>query len=110
MSASIQRKALRPEIGDRVTCIVSKEAYYSDYNGSPVVTFAPGMVGIVADFAAKVRIVSGPGMDREDTFVVVDFDCPVTRKQQRVSLNFCNVKIMPSCQSVLKGRSYELPN
>lgn len=77
--------------GDQVTCKVPATAHYSDYGGNPERVFRPGMVGTVAFIAPKVRIVKGPGKDGRDSFLVIDFHCPETNKQERVGLNFCNV-------------------
>ena len=76
--------------GDKVTCKVATEAYYSNYGGMPRMTFQPGMVGVVKAIAPKVRLTAGPGQDRKLYFLVVDYDCPVTSKTQRVGLCFCN--------------------
>lgn len=79
--------------GDKVTCKVAVEAYYSNYGPNPRIEFLPGMVGIVAAIVPKVRIVRGPQHDGKDEMVVIDFHCPTTNKQQRASLDFCNVKV-----------------
>jgi hypothetical protein len=84
--------------GQRVTCIHPVEAYYSSYCGNPWMVFKPGMIGRVVSIAPKVRIVcnGGPEYDRRYTFVVVDYDCPITNKTQRVGLDFCNVVVVES--------------
>lgn len=76
--------------GDKVTCKIPVEAYYSDYGGNPKMVFQPGMTGTVAAIAPKVRIVKGPQYDGKDEFLVVDYHAPETNNQERVSLNFCN--------------------
>ena len=83
----------KPEPGDRVVCKIPVEAYYSNYGPSPEMVFDTGLVGVVAhNDTAKVRIVNhGPQHDGKDTFVVVDYTCPVTNKTQRVGLNHCNI-------------------
>lgn len=77
--------------GTRVTCLHAVEAYYSDYGGNPKFVFSPGMEGVVASIAPKVRLMGEPPIyDRRDEFVVVDYkDNGETR---RVGLNFCNIK------------------
>jgi hypothetical protein len=37
----------KPKVGDKVTCVTSVEADYSDYGGQPEQWFKPGMVGTV---------------------------------------------------------------
>jgi hypothetical protein len=76
--------------GDRVTCQLAVEAYYSRYAGRPRVEFRPGMVGVVASLAPKVRLVDGPGHDRRGLFAVVDYVAPETGAVERVGLNLCN--------------------
>jgi hypothetical protein len=83
----------KPQVGDRVTCKIPVEAYYSDYSGRPKMVFDTGLVGVVAhNDTAKVCIVRhGPQHDGKDTFVCVDYVCPVTNEIQRVGLNHCNI-------------------
>ena len=81
----------RPQPGDRVTCKIPVDAYYSDYGTNPKMVFDTGMVGVVNSIAPKVCIVRhGPEHDGKDEFLVVDYVCPVTNETQRVGLNFCN--------------------
>lgn len=75
-------------IGDKVTCKIAVAAYYSNYNGLPVVNFMPGMAGVVKSIAPKVMIVKGPEYDGKEDFLVVDFEA--NGKIERVGLNFCN--------------------
>ena len=86
------------QIGDKVTCKVPVEAYYSNYGGNPIMVFRPGMVGTIAAIAPKVRNtpkqLRDKAHDSKADMLVLDYDCPVTGKQQRASLNYCNtVKI-----------------
>jgi hypothetical protein len=77
--------------GDKVACKIEVPAYYSEYGSNPKMTFKPGMVATVVCIAPKVRIITcGPEHDSKNTMLVVDYDCPVTRKVQRTSLNLCN--------------------
>lgn len=83
-------------VGDRVTCIVPVDAYYSNYGGRPECVFCPGMVGIVAHLdSPSVR----PGPHGEDVFAIVDFDGPAHGKCNadttwRVALRYGNIKIV----------------
>jgi hypothetical protein len=85
-----------PAPGDTVTCKVPMEAHYSGYAGNPEMLFKPGMVGTVASIAAKVCIMDGEGYDDKEDFVVVDFQCPETKRRERVGLNFCNTVLLPN--------------
>ena len=80
--------------GDMVTCLYGRPAYYSGYNGNPVVLFKPGMIGTVAGIAPKVfrlRKAHAPGDDTRHDFVVVDFECDGAT--HRVGLHFANVAL-----------------
>ena len=91
----------KPKVGDTVTCRIAVEAYYSHYGTNPCMIFKPGMLGIVKSIATKVRIVNyGPQNDGKDEFLVVDYNCPITGKQQRVGLNFCNA-IVVICNAIV---------
>ena len=83
-----------PQVGDRVTCKIAVDAYYSDYNGNPRWLFEPGMVGTVAVVAAKVRIVDGPQYDDRDQMLVIEYRDPDTDDLRRASLNFCNAELV----------------
>lgn len=89
-----RKKRRLPQPGDRVTCKMEVEAYYSGFNGAPVVLFKPGMVGIVTCIAPKVSMVKGPEFDDLDDFLVVDFLDPSTGTTQRTSLNYCNAVVV----------------
>ena len=84
----------KPKVGDKVTCLIQKSAYYSNYCGNPVMVFKPGMVGIVAAIAPKVRMVKGPGRDGKPNFLVVDYTAAETGKTERVALNYCNAVVV----------------
>jgi hypothetical protein len=90
------RRNRKIDVGDSVTCKFEVEAYYSNFNGSPLVLFKPGMVGVVAYIAPKVRIIVGlPTHDSRSEFLAVDFtdeNC----KPARVGLNFCNATKLPN--------------
>jgi len=77
-------------VGDKVTCKLPVEGYYSGYGITPKIVFQPGMVGKVTSIAPKVCKVKGPEFDGKDEFLVVDYHAPETDTQQRVALNFCN--------------------
>ena len=86
--------------GDQVTCKHKVHAYYSGYAGNPSILFTPGMVGEVVDVAPKVRIIPQQYRysweDGHHSFLSVKFFCTVTKKTQRVNLNYCNaVKVNP---------------
>lgn len=85
---------IKPRQGDIVTCKVAVEAYYSNCGGNPRIVFEPGMRGVVVKVAPKVCIVRGPQCDGESEFLVVDFDCPITLRKERVGLNFCNAVVV----------------
>jgi len=73
------------KIGDRVTCKVPEDAYYSGYAGRPKVSFTPGMVGTVD----AVRV---PSVWRARvSFTCVDFE-DETGRPQRVGLLDGNIR------------------
>lgn len=82
------------QVGDKVTCKVPEHAYYSGYGGQPEMVFRPGYVGTVAAIASKVRMtpkqLRNKAHDGKADFLVVDYDCPITKETQRVGLDFCN--------------------
>jgi hypothetical protein len=39
---------MKPTIGQKVTTIVARDAFYSEYAGNPKCTFEPGDIGTVA--------------------------------------------------------------
>jgi hypothetical protein len=83
-------------VGDTVTCKLETPAYYSNYGGRPMLLFKPGMTGVVASIAPKVRKVKGPGLDGKDDFLVVDYLAPETNAIERVGLDFCNaIRVNP---------------
>jgi hypothetical protein len=93
------------KVGDKVTCKTAVPAYYSDYGGNPKMMFIPGTVGTVVCIAPKVRIIRhGPQHDSKEEMLVVDYDCPVTGKLQRTSLNLCNAMACESPARVSPGR------
>lgn len=75
--------------GDKVTCKIAEEAYYSNYAGRPRTVFNPGDIGTVACIAPKVRITSGISKDKKDTFLVVDYT-DAYGMMHRVGLNHIN--------------------
>ena len=80
-------------IGDRVTCRVAVQAYYSQYNGNPTWEFKPGMVGVIATISPKVSRLTTPippRYDASDEMLVVDYLDGDT--QRRCSLNFINAR------------------
>ena len=81
--------------GDKITCVVSVEAGYSNYAGNPVCVFKPGMVGIVvATDSVSVRY----GPYGEDVGVNVNFTGPAHGKEGgttwRVFLRYGNLKVI----------------
>ena len=54
------------QIGDRVTCKVRVNAYYSNYGGNQECWFEPGEVGIIGS-------INVPSVTRNRTFTCVDF-------------------------------------
>lgn len=85
------------KVGDRVTCKVAPETYVGS-----TAPFNPGDVGTVAAIAPKVRIVPGPGKDRRQDFLVVDFP------GGRCGLNFCNT-VAVKVESAATMTSKRLP-
>lgn len=83
--------------GTKITCKHAVRAYYSDYAGMPTIPFEPGTVATVVAIAPKVRIAGDDPLiyDQSDEFIVADFYSPVTRKLERVSLNFVNARRVP---------------
>jgi hypothetical protein len=81
-------------VGDKVSCKVPVEAYYSNYGGNPIMVFRPGMVGTIASIAPKVRNtpkrLRDKAHDSKADMLVIDYDCPITGQLQRASLNYCN--------------------
>lgn len=91
-----------PHAGDKVTCKIAEEAYYSRYAGNPVWRFEPGMIGVVHCIAPKVQRYTHdppPGYDCRDIFAVVDYADPETGETRRVGLDFCNAKVVERCDS-----------
>ena len=90
------------KVGDKVTCKVSKEAYYSNYAGAPECFFEPGEVGIVAHIDVPVVCRPKNRLGQKPapyTFTCVDFDKPgvvLNRKTGscvwRCSLHADNIK------------------
>jgi hypothetical protein len=83
--------------GDKVTCLETVEAYYSEYGGRPECFFRPGTVGIVSHVdTPSVR----PGPHGEDVRVIVDFRGPAFGPSHarhttwRVALCYRNVKLI----------------
>lgn len=91
------KRAKKIKVGDKVTCLHAVKAYYSDYgvNKGNVIWFKPGMVGTVSQIAPKTFALNpnnrDPRYDYCHDFVVVDF-MDDQGNQQRVGLNFCNLK------------------
>lgn len=90
--------------GQKVTCLVEQESYYSNYgpNKGTRIVFHPGMIGTVAAITPKVLLPKHgvplpPGIDRHDEFVVVDF-LDENGQEQRAGLNFCNIKLVECSQ------------
>lgn len=81
----------RVKIGDRVTCIIRDEAYYSRYAGNPEMFFEPGMVGIVGSVDVPCTTYAYRRNGGTATFVCVDFR-DATGREWRVGLYYNNVK------------------
>lgn len=87
-------------VGDIVTCVHAREAYYSGYKvlggRRPVMVFNPGVSGCVgAVDVPKVFITPKKlrtyGQDGKDSFVCVDYLEPATGELERVALDYCNI-------------------
>jgi len=92
--------AKKLKVGDKVTCKIRKEAYYSRYKTAlgrnPEVFFEPGMVGIVAAVDVPFITRHKGSKRKKDTFTCIDFEGPPTGNPPtttwRCSLEDNNIK------------------
>jgi hypothetical protein len=81
--------------GDQVRVRVPIPADYSGYGGLPSQDLTPDIAATVeAVGVPKVRIVSGPGKDGRDTFVLVSFHA--AGRDWQAGVNYCNLVLVTS--------------
>jgi len=81
-----------PTPGQRVTCRIPEEAYYSGYGGQSVQDFRPDMVGVAENTVPYVWTNRNRGCKCQD-FVVVDFTGD-NGKTRRVGLDPHNIVLV----------------